>query len=428
VHFGLTVKRVERLKEKGRYADGGGLYLQVSESGAKSWVFKFERTVRDGNGQPKRKETMMGLGGLATFGLAEARERARLLRQQIKDGIDPLAAKRTSKAERELAAAKALTFAQAAQAFYAQHEGKWRNRKHAAQFLSTLSTFAFPVIGNLSVAAIDTGLVLKVLEQKVDAERGYPAGPLWQARPETASRLRGRIEAVLGWATVRGYRTGDNPARWRGHLSEALPARGDIAKPEHHAALPYRDIPAFMGELRAREGVAARALEFCVLTAARTGEVIGARWNEINDEVWVVPSGRMKGGREHRVALSMRAQELLSQLYREDRNDHLFIGPQKGSGLSNMAMTSVLRRMGRGEVTVHGFRSSFRDWCAECTNFPGEMAEMALAHKVSDKTEAAYRRGDLLKKRYGLAEAWAKYCEASASADAAVVPMRRGAR
>ena len=425
MQFGLTVKRVERLRDKGRYSDGGGLYLQVNESGSKSCVFKFERTVRDGNGQPKRKEHMMGLGGLATFGLAEARERARLLRQQIKDGIDPLAAKRTAKAERELAAAKALTFAQAAQAFYAQHEGQWRNRKHAAQFLSTLSTFAFPVIGNLSVAAIDTGLVLKVLEQKVDAERGYPAGPLWQARPETASRLRGRIESVLGWATVRGYRQGDNPARWRGHLSEALPARSANGKVEHHAALPYAELPAFMADLRKREGVAAQALEFTVLTAARTGEVIGgARWDEIDLKagVWTVPAGRMKAGKEHRIPLSSRAVELLKDLYREDGNDFVFIGSQAGSGLSNMAMTTVLRRMGRGGITVHGFRSTFRDWAAERTNFPNHVVEQALAHTISDKVEAAYRRGDLFAKRKALMEAWARYCEAPVSGG--VVPMR----
>ena len=430
MNFGLTVKRVERLKQKGRFADGGGLYLQVNESGSKSWVFKYERTLRDGNGQPKRKEHMMGLGGLATFGLAEARERARLLRQQIKDGIDPLAAKRTAKAERELAAAKALTFAQAAQAFYAQHEGQWRNRKHAAQFLSTLSTFAFPVIGNLSVAAIDTGLVLKVLEQKVNAERGYPAGPLWQARSETASRLRGRIESVLGWATVRGYRQGDNPARWRGHLSEALPARSANGKVEHHAALPYAELPAFMADLRKREGVAAQALEFTVLTAARTGEVIGARWDEIDLKagVWTVPAGRMKAGKEHRIPLSSRAVELLKDLYREDGNDFVFIGSQAGSGLSNMAMTTVLRRMGRGGITVHGFRSTFRDWAAERTNFPNHVVEQALAHTISDKVEAAYRRGDLFAKRAQLMAAWAKYCEAPESTHAAVVPMREGAR
>ena len=425
MQFGLTVKRVERLKQKGRYSDGGGLYLQVNESGSKSWVFKYERTLRDGNGQPKRKEHMMGLGGLATFGLAEARERARLLRQQIKDGIDPLAAKRTAKAERELAAAKALTFAQATQAFYAQHEGQWRNRKHAAQFLSTLSTFAFPVIGNLSVAAIDTGLVLKVLEQKVDAERGYPAGPFWQARPETASRLRGRIESVLGWATVRGYRQGDNPARWRGHLSEALPARSANGKVEHYAALPYAELPAFMADLRKREGVAAQALEFTVLTAARTGEVIGgARWDEIDLKagVWTVPAGRMKAGKEHRIPLSSRAVELLKDLYREDGNDFVFIGSQAGSGLSNMAMTTVLRRMGRGGITVHGFRSTFRDWAAERTNFPNHVVEQALAHTISDKVEAAYRRGDLFAKRKALMEAWARYCEAPVSGG--VVPMR----
>jgi integrase len=425
VNFGLTVKRVERLKEKGRYSDGGGLYLQITESGSKSWIFKYEVTLRDGNGQRRRKESMVGLGGVDTFNLAEARERARALRQQIKDGINPLTAKRAAKAERELAAAKAMTFSEAAQQYFDQHEGGWRNAKHRAQFIATLKQYAFPIIGNLSVAAIDTGLVLKVLEQRVPAARGYPAGPLWKTRSETASRLRGRIEAVLAWATVRGYRTGDNPARWKNHLSQALPARDDSKAVEHHAALPYLNIPAFITELRQREGVAAQALEFTILTVARTGETIGAQWPEFDLKagVWVVPRDRMKAGKEHRIPLSPRAVELLKDLYREDGNDFVFIGPRAGSGLSNMAMTTVLRRMGRSDITVHGFRSSFRDWAAERTNFPNHVVEMALAHVVGDKVEAAYRRGDLFAKRKALMEAWAKYCQTPAPTGAKVVPM-----
>jgi integrase len=229
----------------------------------------------------------------------------------------------------------------------------------------------------------------------------------------------------LAWATVRGYRAGDNPARWRGHLSEALPARNGIAKVEHHAALPYAELPAFMADLRIREGVAAQALEFTILTAARTGEVIGARWDEIDLEagVWTVPAGRMKAGKEHKTPLSPRAVELLKDLYREDGNDFVFIGSQAGSGLSNMAMTTVLRRMGRGDITVHGFRSSFRDWAAERTNFPNHVVEMALAHVVGDKVEAAYRRGDLFAKRAQLMAAWAKYCDAPAPVGVKVVPM-----
>jgi integrase len=430
VHFRLTVKRVERLQQKGRYADGGGLYLQVNERGAKSWIFKFERSVRDADGQPKRKEHMLGLGGLNTFSLPEARERARTLRQRLKDGIDPIAAERAEKAERELAAAKTLTFAQAAQSYFDQHEGQWRNAKHRAQFISTIQTFANPIIGNLPVAAIDTGLVLKVLEQKVDAERGYPAGTLWQARPETASRLRGRIEAVLAWATVRGYRSGDNPAHWRGHLSEALPARSANGKVEHHAALPFSELPAFMVDVRQREGVAAQALQFVILTAARTGEVIGARWDEIDlaTATWTVPAERMKTGVAHKVPLTPRAIELLNGLYREDGNPHLFIGSQAGCGLSNMAMTTVLRRMRRGDITVHGFRSTFRDWAAERTNFPNHIVEMALAHTIGDKVEAAYRRGDLFAKRKALMAAWVNYCETPAPIGDKVVPMRRGRR
>jgi integrase len=255
----------------------------------------------------------------------------------------------------------------------------------------------------LNVADISTADILKVIE------------PIWISKTETASRVRGRIEAVLGWATVRGYRGGDNPARWRGHLSEALPKRGKVAKVEHHAALPWREIPSFMAELRQREGMAARALEFCILACARTGEVIGCRWNELDlaARLWEVPPGRMKAGRKHTVTLSAAAVELLNGLPREGDEDDgfVFIGARPGTALSITGMAALLKRMGRGNVTIHGFRSTFRDWSAECTNFPREVAEMALAHTIGDKVEAAYRRGDLRRKRFQVAESWARYCQ-----------------
>jgi len=403
----LTAKRVEKLKPPGRYGDGQGLYLQINATGAKSWLLRYERGGR---------ERMMGLGPLHTFSLKEARERARAARQQLIDGIDPLEAQQAAKAQRALAAAKALTFAQAADAYFAQHEKKWRNAKHAAQFLATLKQYALPTIGALPVSEIDVGLVLKVLEKPVEAARGYPAGPLWSARPETANRLRGRIEAVLDWATVRGHRTGDNPARWKGHLAEVLPARGAVAQVQHHPALPYAQIGEFLAELRTRAGVAARALEFTILTAARTGEVVGARWPEVNwkERLWTIPAGRMKGGREQRVPLSPRALESLNSLPKERGHDFVFIAAQR-AGLSNMSMSTVIKRMGRDNVTVHGFRSTFRDWAAEMTDFPNHVIEMALAHAIGDKVEAAYRRGDLVDKRRKLTEAWARYCAAATS-------------
>ena len=329
------------------------------------------------------------------------------------DGIDPIEHRKAAKAERALAAAKAMTFKDCAAAYIAANEGSWKNRVHARQWTSTLKTYVYPKIGALSVAEIDTGLVLKCIE------------PIWATKTETASRVRGRIESILDWATVRKYHTGDNPARWGGHLEHVLPSKNKVAKPVHHAALPHQQIPAFMAALRTRQGTAARALEFTILTAARTGEVIGAKRDEIDEDnkTWTVPAGRMKAGKEHRVALSERAIELLRDLPTESGNNHVFIGPTPGAGLSNMAMTAVLRRMGHGRITVHGFRSSFMDWCHECTSYPKVVIDMALAHTVGDKVEAAYRRGDLLKKRQALAEAWARYC-AAPPATGVVVPLR----
>jgi integrase len=357
---------------------------------------------------------MLGLGPLHLVGLKEARERAKAARLQLLNGVDPVEDRKTRKAERALAAARTMTFGECALAYHQQHEGKWKNAKHGAQVINTLRAYAFPIIGSLPVASIDTPLVLKCIE------------PHWTTKTETMSRVRGRIESVLDWATVRGYRTGDNPARWKGHLDQVLPGRNSIAKVEHHAALPYRELPTFMQELRQREGIAARALEFTILTAARTGESIGAKWDEIDLDtaIWTIPAGRMKGSREHRVPLSPRAVELLDEIYREDNNDHIFIGSQPGGGLSDMSLAAVLKRMGRTDITVHGFRSTFRDWAAERTNYQNHVVEMCLAHVIGNAVEAAYRRGDLFDKRRELMTEWARYCQGERIAAGKVVPLR----
>jgi len=295
-----------------------------------------------------------------------------------------------------LEAASGVTFKECAERHIASHQAAWRNPKHRQQWQNTLATYVYPVFGDIAVGAVDTGLVIKALE------------PIWTKKPETASRLRGRIESVLNWAKARGYRQGENPATWKGHLDHLLPAARKVRAVNHHAALPYAEAPEFMLELRQRDGIAARALEFAILTAARTSEAIGARWDEIAGDVWVIPSSRMKSGREHRVPLSDAVLELLAKLPREAQ--YLFAGARPNTHLSNMAMLVLLRRMGRADLTAHGFRSSFRDWVSERTNYPRDIAEAALAHAIADKTEAAYRRGDALDKRRRLMTEWARFC------------------
>ncbi len=401
----LNDKKIATLKKPGRYGDGHGLYLQVrpgTEPGAlrHSWLLRYEL-----NG----KERFHGLGPLHTVSLKDARE-----------GSVSLTVVR-QKAARALEATRSKSFRDCAEAYFDANADGWRNAKHRAQFVSTLNQYAYPIIGGVAVAKIDVGLVLQVLEQKFDDTI------FWKARPETASRVRGRIERVLDWATVRGYRTGDNPARWRGYLKHALPERPNRAV--HHSALPFIELPEFMAALREREGVAARALEFTILTAVRTGETIGAQWSEFDlaAKVWTIPAGRIKGGREHRVPLSDRGLEILQSLPREDNNPFVFVGPRTG-GLSNMAMASVLHRMGRDDITVHGFRSTFRDWAAERTNYPNHVVEQALAHVVGNKVEAAYRRGDLFEKRRRLMADWARYIGKGATPGARVVSLRTGVR
>jgi integrase len=393
----LTALAVDRAKRRGYYGDGGGLFLQVSASGAKSWVFRFKEFGR-------LRE--MGLGPTHTVSLAEARQKALECRKLRLDGCDPIEIRKAGRAQARLDAAKAMTFKECAESYIASHKAGWRNPKHAAQWPATLGTYVYPVFGGLPVQAVDVGLVMRALE------------PIWTAKPETAGRVRGRVESVLDWATSRGYRQGENPARWRGHLENLLPKKAKVHRVEHHAALPYAEIGTFMAELHLQEGIAARALGFAILTVARTGEVIGARWSEIDLEsrLWAVPAERMKGGRVHRVPLSEATIAVLDAMKTIRHGDCVFPGGRAGGPISNMAMTMTLRRMGRGDLTVHGFRSSFRDWAAERTGFPAEVAEMALAHAVSDKVEAAYRRGDLFQKRRQLMDAWARYCVAPAPA------------
>jgi len=393
----LTARSVATITKPGMHADGGGLYLHVSTSGAKSWVFRWSRD---------RKSHDMGLGtaGDDDVTLAEARELATDARRRVREGGDPIADRKAARDQKRLEAAKAITFRQCAEAYIKAHQAGWKNPKHAAQWPATLTTYAHPVFGELPVQAVDVGLVMKALE------------PIWTTKLETASRVRGRIESILDWAKSRGYREGENPARWRGHLENLLPKKSKVHRVEHHAALPYTETSSFIAELRQQEGVAARALEFTILTGTRTGEVIGARWPEIDLEnrLWVVPNTRMKAGREHRVPLSERAASILRALREIRQSDFVFPGHRVGRPLGNMAMLQLLRRMGREDLTVHGFRSAFADWAAERTNFPDEVRQMALAHVLSDKVEAAYRRGDLFQKRRQLAEAWARYCAAPA--------------
>ena len=389
----LSARKVTTTHKRGRYADGGGLYLQVSKSGTKSWLFRFMLIG---------KAHQMGLGSLNTINLAEARDAALSCRKLLHEGIDPIQARKGERAGKELEAASAKTFKECAEAYIRSHSAGWRNAKHATQWANTLETYAYPVFGTFPVQVIDTGLVMQVLD------------PIWRTKTETASRLRGRIEAVLDWATARNYREGENPARWKGHLNTLLPAKSKTTNIKHHAALPYEEIGAFMAELSQRERISARGLEFQILTACRTGEVMGATWSEmdLNKAVWTIPAERMKSGKEYRVPLSADALDVLARLKEASVSEFVFPGTKAGRPLSNMAFLQLLKRMGRGDLTAHGFRSTFRDWAAEQTASPREVAEMALAHSIGDKVEAAYRRGDLFEKRTKLMETWSAFCHA----------------
>ena len=387
----LSQKEVVNKRTPGYYLDGGGLHLQVSESGSKSWLFRF---VLSG------KERQMGLGPFHTVGLADARAAAVECRKLLLSKLDPIEARKAKQMGEALDAARSITFNECATAYIKAHRVGWKNAKHADQWTNTLATYCGPIFGALPVQGVDTGLVTKALD------------PIWTKKPETATRVRGRIESVLDWATARGYRTGDNPARLRGHIENLLPAISKRRRVQHHPALPYVELGAFIASLHTQEGIAAKALEFLILTATRTGEVIGAKPGEfdLDAALWTIPAGRMKAEKEHRVPLSSRAVEIIRDLEKTHKGDFVFPGGKEGKPQSNMAMLALLGRMGRDDLTVHGFRSTFRDWASERTNFPREVCEMALAHSVSDQVEAAYRRGDLFEKRARLMSEWAKFC------------------
>jgi integrase len=389
----LSVKRIEAMGDKpGLFCDGGGLYVQVSPEKTKSFVFRYQI-----NHRPRK----MGLGEVGLISLSDARKAAYAAHLLVKDGRDPIEERNARKAAIAVQAAKATTFKEMALDYIDANKDGWKNHKHAAQWLATLETYAFPVIGKLPVGAVDEGHLRKILQ------------PIWRTKTETASRVRGRIEKILDRAKVLKLRTGDNPARWTGHLDQLLPPRSAVAPVEHHTALPYRDLPAFIERLRHRNSVSARALEWTILTIARTGDTIGATWQEIDlkERIWTVPAARMKGRkgakkRDHVVPLSDRAMAILSNIRRE--GDFVFPGAREGHGLSGAAMSELLKEM-EIDATVHGFRSTFKTWCSEETEYTNELSEMAMAHTISDKVEAAYRRGDMKKKRVALMQDWANF-------------------
>lgn len=386
----LTAMQVTNFRTKGYRPDGGGLYLQISQAGTKSWVFRYTL-----NGRARE----MGLGSLDLTSLKDARNKRDHFKKLLKDqGIDPIESLRQTK--RENSHASGMTFDECAKAYIDAKSVEWKNLKHRQQWTNTIQQHASRFIGNRNVAVIDTALVMEVLK------------PIWYTNTETASRLRGRIELILEWAKTSGHRTGENPARWKGHLSNLLSAKKKTQKVKHHAALPYGQINAFINDLRLQGGDAVKALELLILTGVRTGEMIGARWDEFDREqaLWTIPASRMKMEKEHRVPLSDRAIAIIDEMAQMRRGEHVFASRVVGRPISNMAMATVLRRMGRDDITVHGFRSSFRTWAGAETNIPREIAEAALAHDIRTEVEAAYQRGDLLDKRRGLMELWANYC------------------
>lgn len=414
----LTDKEVRNAKTAGRLHDGQGLYLNVSaKAGAdgetrlrRSWILLY---TAPGGG---RRE--MGLGSLDKVDLAGARSAAEAAYKLLGQGVDPLEQRKADEAAAALARARALTFKEAAERYIEAHKPSWKHPKHAKLWASSLNAYAYPELGALAVAQIGVDDVLRMLER----------GGLWSSKPETASRVRGRVEAILDWCAVRGYRDRNtvNPASWRGNLEKALPARGKIRKVKHHAALPYQQVGAFMGELRALDGLGALALQLTILCATRTTETLAARWSEFDlaEKVWEIPAERMKAARAHRVPLSPQALAVLETLQAYGSKGWVFPGLGTKNHLSGMAMLKTLERMGRrGAITTHGFRSSFRDWCAEQTTFPREVCEAALAHTLADKVEAAYRRSDLFNRRRKLMEAWGSYCDKPAPAAGAVVPI-----
>jgi integrase len=407
----LSVKFVDRNDlEPGLYGDGNGLYLQVSKQKTKAWVFRFMINLR-----PRK----MGLGDIASVSLKEARKKAHDARLKVIDGIDPIQERDDRRAARYAEKAKATTFKECAEGYIEAHKSGWKSDKHAGQWRATLETYAYPVIGQLDIGAIETAHILKILQ------------PIWNGKTETASRVRGRIEKVLDRAKALKLRAGENPAAWRGHLDHLLPAKSQVAPVEHHPALPYRQLPAFMAKLRKRDGVSVRALEFTILTVARSGDTLGAKWQEIDkrEKLWTVPADRVKGKkgarrRDHVVPLTHRALTILEDLPRD--SDFIFPGGREDGGLGNVVMAYVLKEMGYSAhvATVHGFRSTFKDWVSEQTSYPNELSEMVMAHTVSDRVESAYRRGDMRDRRRRLMEDWTAYCDGKSVGGDNVVAMR----
>ena len=402
-----TLKALKKVGEPGLHPDGAGLYFRVGSKDSCSWLYRY---MLDG------KAREMGLGSYPEVSLSDARGAAGEARELKAKGIDPIDTRDAARARKIAEAAKAVTFRHCADAYIDAREAGW-HPDHAGQWRATLETYAMPTFGSLPVAAIDTTLVHRVLE------------PIWKTKTVTASRIRGRIEAVLDWAATRGYRQGENPARWRGHLEHLFPA-SKVRQVRHQPALPYCDLPAFMANLAGQKTLGAEAIRFAILTAARTGEVLGMSWAEIDFDgsVWTVPAERMKTKREHRVPLSRAALALLREREKVTGGQgYVFPGKKAGKHLTNMVMLNTLARMGRGDITVHGFRSTFRDWVEETTNYAGTVAEAALAHVVGDKVEAAYRRGDLFEKRRKLMAAWATFCTTPAAERGKVIDMKRSA-
>ena len=405
----LSPRSVETLKKIGRHPDGGCLYLKIGKGNRRNWVFLYQRHGR-------RREMGLGPAGKKGIGLADARILAGAARKLISEGKDPLEARA---ALRSAEAAEGKSFETVAEMYIDAHENSWKNPKHRAQWRATLETYAYPKFGSRPLSEIDTGVVMDVLE------------PLWRVKTETAARLRGRIELILDYASAREWRTGENPARWRGHLDKLLPRRSKVAAVEHHPALPWQEISAFMVSLRERPATAAKALDFLVLTAARTSEVLGATWGEfdLSEGLWTIPAARMKASRPHRVPLSKPAGVILAALKPSEVKPeaYVFTRDKDGKPLSSMALLMLLRRMNRDDLTAHGFRSTFRTWAGETTAYAREVAEAALAHSIGDKTEAAYARGDLFAKRARLMEDWAIFC-ARKPAPGSIVPLKVAVR
>jgi integrase len=400
----LSAAKVKAIKAPGDYLDGRGLYLQVRSESSKSWLLKYsiDKRARE-----------MGLGSAFDFSLAEARAERDALRKLIKRDIDPIERRKADKQAKRLETAKAITFRAAAARFIEANRSGWHNAKHAAQWEATLKTYAYPVIGDLPVQSVDTALVMKILD------------PIWSTKTETASRVRGRIESVINAAKSRGEFVGENPARWKGHLDAVLPKQSKVAKVRNHPALPYTNLPEFMQALRGREGIAAAALEFQILTASRPGNAVGARWAEIDlgAAVWTIAGEKMKGGKDHTVPLSAAALILLERMEKIRNGEFVFYGADPKRPLSDAATGAVLDRMGRADIVPHGFRSTFRTWVGEKTNFPREVAEKALAHLVGDETERAYDRGDLFEKRRLLMNAFSAFASSDPERFASVTDL-----